>query len=76
MIVGLIFNPVFIAHVAQATTTGNTKKVLLVASEKVVQVAPDDTLHPSGIKYNAMVFNGTILAHLLHSHKKITYKSH
>jgi nitrite reductase (NO-forming) len=64
LIAGLLFSPVmsgkspFQAH-AQAPT-GKTKKVLLVASEKVVQVAPDDALHPGGIKYNAMVFNGTI----------------
>ena len=35
-------------------------RVTLIASEKVVQVAPDNALHPGGIKYNAMVFNGTI----------------
>jgi hypothetical protein len=42
LIAGLIFNPVFTgqSHVAQARTAGNTKKVFLVASEKVVQVAP------------------------------------
>jgi nitrite reductase (NO-forming) len=40
--------------------TGVTKKVLLVASEKVVQVAPDNALHPGGVTYNAMVWNGTI----------------
>ena len=51
LIAGLIFSPVmsgksrFQAH-AQAGPTGKTKKVLLVASEKVVQVAPDDALHP------------------------------
>jgi nitrite reductase (NO-forming) len=30
--------------------------------EKVLQIAPDDPLHPGGIKYNAMTFNGTIPA--------------
>jgi nitrite reductase (NO-forming) len=64
LVAGLIFSPIFLgqSHVAQAqaTTAGKTKKVLLVANEKVVQVAPDDALHPGGIKYNAMVFNGTI----------------
>jgi nitrite reductase (NO-forming) len=64
LIAGLLFSPVmlgksqFQAH-AQAPT-GKTKKVLLVASEKVVQVAPASALHPGGITYNAMVFNGTI----------------
>jgi nitrite reductase (NO-forming) len=39
---------------------GNVKHVTLIASEKEVQVAPDNALHPGGITYNAMVFNGTI----------------
>jgi nitrite reductase (NO-forming) len=64
LVAGLIFSPILLgqSHVAkaQAATAGKTKKVLLIASEKVVQVAPDDPLHPGGIKYNAMVFNGTI----------------
>src|SRR6187431_1456767 len=64
LIAGLIFSPVMSGKspsqaYAQAPT-GKTKKVLLIASEKVVQVAPDDALHPGGIKYNAMVFNGTV----------------
>lgn len=32
----------------------------LVTNETVVQVAPDNALHPGGIKYNAYTFNGTI----------------
>ena len=60
----MIFSPIFLGQsrgpgIAIAAT-GKTKKVLLIASEKVVQVAPDDPLHPGGIKYNAMVFNGTV----------------
>jgi nitrite reductase (NO-forming) len=64
LIAGLLFSPVvtgkspFKAY-AQ-TLTGKTKKVLLIANETVVQVAPDNALHPGGIKYNAMVFNGTV----------------
>jgi nitrite reductase (NO-forming) len=45
--------------VAQAQEP-ETKNVLLIASEKEVQVAPDNALHPGGIMYNAYVFNGTI----------------
>jgi nitrite reductase (NO-forming) len=64
LVAGLIFTPLLVgqSHVAQAqaATAGKTKKVLLIANEKVVQVAPDDPLHPGGIKYNAMVFNGTV----------------
>jgi nitrite reductase (NO-forming) len=64
LVAGIIFSPLMsgkfpIKAQAQATT-GKTKKVLLIASEKVVQVAPANALHPGGIKYNAMVFNGTI----------------
>ena len=60
---GLIFSPVLSGKQALAQTpasTGKTKKILLVASEKELQVAPDNALHPGGVKYNAMVFNGTI----------------
>ena len=39
---------------------GKVKHVTLIASEKEVQVAPDNALHPGGIMYNAMVFNGTV----------------
>jgi nitrite reductase (NO-forming) len=66
LLAGLIFSPILLGKYpqqAQAQTqqsTGKTKKVLLVASEKEVQVAPDNALHPGGVKYNAMVFNGTI----------------
>jgi nitrite reductase (NO-forming) len=44
----------------QAQPTGVTKKVTLIADEAEVQVAPDNALHPGGITYRAMVFNGTI----------------
>jgi nitrite reductase (NO-forming) len=39
-----------------------TKNVLLVASEKEIQIAPDNALHPGGVKYHAYTFNGTIPA--------------
>jgi nitrite reductase (NO-forming) len=64
LLAGLIFSPVLTGKFAQQAqaqaSTGKTKKVLLVANEKEVQVAPDNALHPGGVKYNAMVFNGTI----------------
>src|SRR5215469_4672621 len=37
-----------------------TKKVTLIASENFVQVFPSDVIHPGGMWYHAMVFNGTI----------------
>lgn len=39
---------------------GKTKYVTLVTNETIVQVAPDNALHPGGIEYNAYTFNGTI----------------
>ena len=36
------------------------KHVLLIANEVLRQVAPDSALHPGGISYDAMTFNGTI----------------
>src|SRR5438067_8959936 len=65
LVAGIIFSPLMSGMFpskaqAQAPTAGKTKKVLLIASEKVVQIAPDNALHPGGIKYNAMVFNGSI----------------
>jgi len=39
---------------------GQVKHVTLIASEKQLQVAPDNALHPGGITYNAYTFNGTI----------------
>lgn len=38
------------------------KNVLLMANEVKVKVAPDNILHPGGIEYAAMTFNGTIPA--------------
>jgi plastocyanin len=45
---------------ATAQSTGKTKKVTMFADEVEVQVAPDNDLHPGGIMYTAMVFNGTV----------------
>jgi len=64
LIAGFIFSPLIkgpspIQAQAQAST-GKTKHVTLIASEIPVKVAPDNALHPGGIMYNAMVFNGTI----------------
>jgi nitrite reductase (NO-forming) len=50
---------------AQQQPTGKIKPVTLVAQEVVVDVAPDNALHPGGIKYNAMTFNGTIPAPII-----------
>ncbi|HEX2014105.1 MAG TPA: multicopper oxidase domain-containing protein, partial [Nitrososphaera sp.] len=45
---------------ATAQSTGVTKRVFLVADELDLQVAPDNALHPGGVMYTAMVWNGTI----------------
>ena len=63
LVVGLVFSPVFNGsplQSAQADHSGVTRHVTLIADEMEVQVAPDNPLHPGGIMYNAMVFNGTI----------------
>jgi nitrite reductase (NO-forming) len=53
-------NNVVHAQETEDQNQGEVKHVTLIASEKQVQVAPDNALHPGGIMYNAMVFNGTI----------------
>ncbi|MFB5600070.1 MAG: plastocyanin/azurin family copper-binding protein [Nitrososphaeraceae archaeon] len=50
------------AQEEDAEDEGPVKQVLLVANEHVVKVAPDNILHPGGIEYAAMTFNGTIPA--------------
>jgi nitrite reductase (NO-forming) len=63
LVVGLIFSPIFNAFPlssAQAQDSGATRHVTLIADETVVQVAPDNALHPGGLMYNAMTFNGTV----------------
>jgi nitrite reductase (NO-forming) len=56
-----------------ATTTENSaviknnngasiKKFTLLAQERIVQLSPDNELHPGGIFYKAMTFNGSIPA--------------
>jgi nitrite reductase (NO-forming) len=44
----------------QQNTEGNIKRVTMIADEVDVQVAPDNALHPGGVTYRAMVFNGTV----------------
>jgi nitrite reductase (NO-forming) len=41
-------------------TTGNIKRVTMIADEVDVPIAPDNPLHPGGVTYRAMVFNGTV----------------
>jgi nitrite reductase (NO-forming) len=62
LLAGLILSPMsgLFSADAQNTPTGKTKKVTMIASEVDVQVAPDNALHPGGVMYKAMVFNGTI----------------
>ena len=64
LVVGLVFSPTFNGFPFQSAQadhpTGVTRQYTLIADETQVQVAPDNPLHPGGIMYNAMVFNGTI----------------
>ena len=64
LLAGIILGPIpgFFGAQAQEeeNTGGNIKQVTLIASETEVQVAPDNALHPGGVTYKAMTFNGTI----------------
>ena len=68
MVAGLVFSPMLVGSPQSAnalnlepvTDTGVTKHVTLIANENVVQVAPDNALHPGGVMYNAYTFNGSI----------------
>jgi nitrite reductase (NO-forming) len=64
LLAGLILGPLpefFSAEAQQEETTGgNIKRVTMIASEEDVQIAPDNPLHPGGVTYRAMVFNGTV----------------
>ena len=65
---GLVFSPIFTGHRAEAASCSPiTKKVLLIAGENLVQIAPANGLWPGGGPwpdngrwYNAMTWNGTI----------------
>jgi nitrite reductase (NO-forming) len=64
LLAGIILGPIpgFLGAQAQEqenTGGGNIKKVTLIASEEDVQISPDNALHPGGVMYRAMVFNGT-----------------
>jgi nitrite reductase (NO-forming) len=64
LLAGIILGPLPEFFSAQAQeeegTTGNIKRVTMIADEVDVQIAPDNPLHPGGVMYRAMVFNGTI----------------
>jgi nitrite reductase (NO-forming) len=67
LVVGLVFSPVFnggfsLQSAKADNHTGVTRHYTLIADEMELQVAPNNPLHPGGIMYNAMVFNGTIPA--------------
>ena len=64
LVVGLLLTPIFsglpLWNASAQSMSGGTRHITLIAIEKQVQVAPDNILHPGGIMYNAMTFNGTI----------------
>jgi nitrite reductase (NO-forming) len=72
LVLGLFLSPVFSGFPlfsAQTQGTGNTKHFTLIADEMEVQVAPANALHPGGITYTAMVFNGTIPGPVISVHQ-------
>jgi nitrite reductase (NO-forming) len=65
LLAGIILGPVpgfFSAQAQEEQNTASTtpKRVTLIADEVDVQISPDNPLHPGGVMYRAMVFNGTI----------------
>lgn len=65
LVVAFVFSPLFNAFPLQGVQAQNqgtavTRHYTMVADETELQIAPDNALHPGGIMYNAMVFNGTI----------------
>jgi nitrite reductase (NO-forming) len=62
LLAGMMLVPGFFGAQAQQEegTTGNIKRVTMIADEVDVQIAPDNPLHPGGVTYRAMVFNGTV----------------
>jgi nitrite reductase (NO-forming) len=64
LVAGLLLSPFVsgnpIINKVFAQEEGPVKQVLLVANENQLQIAPDNALHPGGIEYAAMTFNGTI----------------
>src|SRR5918998_444751 len=65
LLAGIILGPVpgfFIAQAQEEQNTASTtpKRVTLIADEVDVQISPDNPLHPGGVMYRAMVFNGTV----------------
>src|SRR5919106_115939 len=64
LLAGIILGPIpgfFGAQAQEEEGTGSTtpKRVTLIADETDVQIAPDNPLHPGGVMYTAMTFNGT-----------------
>jgi nitrite reductase (NO-forming) len=63
LLAGIILGPLPEFFGAQAqeeeTATGDIKRVTLIADEVEVQIAPDNALHPGGVMYTVMAFNGT-----------------
>ena len=79
LVAGFVFYPLLVGSSQSAkamnvefTPSGVNKQVTLVTNETVVQVAPDNALHPGGIEYNAYTFNGTIPGPALPLIKEIT----
>jgi nitrite reductase (NO-forming) len=52
--------PLSKTYAQTAIMATKTKKVTLIADEKILQLAPPNPLFPGGVLYKAMTFNGTI----------------
>jgi nitrite reductase (NO-forming) len=47
-------------YAQKAIMATKTKKITLIAEEKILQIASPNPLFPGGVLYKAMTFNGTI----------------
>jgi nitrite reductase (NO-forming) len=73
-----------LSSITTTTTTNNsiaqnnnytaTKEFTLIAQERIVQISPDNELHPRGIWYKAMTFNGSIPAPAISVHEGDTFE--
>ena len=81
LVSGLLLGPVSIGiplvqKVMAQEDEGPVKQVLLVANEHPLKIAPENILHPGGIEYAAMTFNGIVRSSAGRLHKNRTHLKH
>src|SRR6187200_664116 len=57
----IIFTVIPILFLFNLTYASSIEKTFsLIINENIVEISPDNVIHPGGIKYHAMTFNNTI----------------